>query len=118
MDRAAPLADMGARRLPGDVEQGRAGNPRLDQPADRVGRPRSGAGEDHAEAVRTARIAVGHVGRPRLAARHDEADGVAPRQGVEHRHVMDRDHAEGMVDAGTLQRRGHQFADGHSVVHG
>ena len=45
-----------------DLDQG------LDQPAGGIRGSRTGAGEDHAEAVRAARVAVGHIGGAGFAA--------------------------------------------------
>ena len=105
------------RGLAGDVQHGRAGEARLDQPADGVRRARPGGGEDHAQAAGDACVAVRHVRAAQLAARHDEADGVAPADCIQHRDVVHRGDAERGGDAALREEFGHQVADGVIARH-
>ena len=104
-------------RHTGEVQDGGAGETRLDQSADRVGRAGAGGGEDHAQTARHARVAVGHMHAAHFAARHHEADGVAPADRVQHGNIVHGGDAEGGGDAAGGQELGNQIADGVVAGH-
>ena len=62
-------------------------------------------------------MSVGHVSGAGLAAGGDETHGVAARDGVENRQVVDRHHAVGGIDAAGLEERSDDLADGRVFGH-
>ncbi|MNE58567.1 hypothetical protein D3C80_1536070 [compost metagenome] len=115
MDVGKVLVQVRRFDLPGDVQQRRAGGQCFDQRTGSVARSGAGGGQAHAQATGGAGIGIGHVGRPGFTAGHDEADVAAHGEGIEDRHVVDRDHAEGGLDLALLEKRGDGSANGDSI---
>ena len=112
VDRGAVAVHIGAVDLRRDVEHRRTRRERIDLRARRVAGCGSGAGDDDAERTRNARIGVRHVHGAGFAARRHETNPVVPRDGVQDRHVVDRDHAEHRGHADLGQRVRDEIAHG------
>ena len=111
VDRRAVAIDEFAIDLRGDVQHRRAGGQRFDLRAGGIAGRGAGAGDDDAKRARHPRIGVGHVHGAGLAARRHETDSAVPRDGVENRHVVDRDHAENRRHADVGKRACDGVAD-------
>jgi hypothetical protein len=116
VDRPHITVQHPGRRLSGDVEQRRSGEPRLDQGRHGIRRSRPGAGDQNAQPALHAGISVGHVPPAILAAGGDETDGVAAADGVQRRDVVHRDDAEHRLHLHPLQKVGDQVA--HHIFFG
>jgi hypothetical protein len=71
--------------------------------------------ESYAQATAHACEGVCHAHRAGLAARRHEPDARAAIDGIEDRHVVDRHHAEGGVDAELLEIADRELADRHAA---
>ena len=118
VDVGQVAVEVGRLDLPGDVQQWRAGGQGLDQAAGGIASGGAGAGDHHAQRAGAAGAGVGHAGGAGLTPGRHEADGAALGDGVQDRHVVDGDHAEGHLDAAALQEGGDGMANGDGACHG
>ena len=112
MDEAQVTVNKVGFDLTGQVQQRGAGGECFHQRPGGVAGARAGAGDAHAQHAADAGGGVGHVAGTGLAPRRHKVDTAAPVQGIEHRHVVDRDHAKGDLHPALLQKTGDQFAHG------
>ncbi len=111
VDRGAIAVDEFAVDLRGDVQDRRTGRERFNLRAGRVAGRGPGAGDDDAERTRDAGKRVRHVHGAGLAARGHEANPALTCDGVEDRHIVDRDYAERRRHADIGERSRDRVAD-------
>ena len=111
VDIAPAAVEPAALDLACQMQHRRAGGQRLDQAAGGIAGRHAGGGDADAEPARNPGEGIGHVERAGLAARRHEAHPVAAREGVEDRHVVDRNDAERGFHPARVEKGGDQIAD-------
>ena len=98
--------------LPGQVQHRRARGQCLDQCTRCIASPCTDTGDAHAQAARYACVGIGHVAGTRLTTGRHKADFLPRVEGIENRHVVNRDHTERGLGTAKFQKADGEFAHG------